>query len=303
MSSTRGMRFSRLKTPAAWAAQAAIRLLPASWLRPVPKAAAVAMKILYWAPGNPLRRVCRDVSILCARAGHDWTPFRIYAGVIGQLEFAASGYLRLFSEGPDYVRELVDTPPEIRFEWTDLCRRHGGLVIAAPHNACSVLAAVWFSKELSALILSRRYRSGRRRSLYSAFFERIEAHPVHPVEDEELCLSSLRQGGIIVEALDKIHRGSDGVRVTMFGRPVRVPPWAPTWAAEGCVPMLPCYLTVVRGRIKPIVGRATVSGDPGALAQASMTFFEEQILSDPASWTFMLDKRWRRLIREAVTDN
>jgi len=102
--------------------------------------------------------------------------------------------------------------------------------------------------------------------------------------------------------LDKVHVGGDGIAARIFGQAVHFPPWGSKWAAELGVPMLPCYLRLRDGRIEPVFGPYLQGSDPVHLTQGCVRFFEACILEDPASWTFMLDRRWRKVIRKAVRE-
>jgi len=297
------VHFSRLKTPAGWLALLSLRYLPVAVLNSAVSLLGVACRLAYWVPRNPLRLACNDMSMLAAAAGrHDCTPRAVYGRLVGQLVFVGRSYIRLFEEGPEAVRDLIGVSPEVEADWLELMRRRGGLVVAVPHTAASVLAAVWFSRRFSALVLSTKYRSSKRRALYTSFFSRIQARPVHPVLEGDRCLGALRTGGIVVEVLDKVHLGNDGIAASIFGQTVSFPPWASNWAAELGIPLLPCYLSVEDGSIKPVFGPLLESCDPVSLTQECIRFFESRILQDPASWTFMLDRRWRRVVRAAVKE-
>jgi hypothetical protein len=47
------------------------------------------------------------------------------------------------------------------------------------------------------------------------------------------------------------------------------------------------------------LGEPLVSNELETLAQHYVSFFEEKMLADPASWAYLGDKRWRRVLREA----
>ena len=66
------------------------------------------------------------------------------------------------------------------------------------------------------------------------------------------------------------------------------------------MPVVPCYLAVQGVQIVVRLGGAIVSSDPQAILAHTISFFEREILADPASWAFLADKRWRRMLRRAA---
>jgi lauroyl/myristoyl acyltransferase len=48
------------------------------------------------------------------------------------------------------------------------------------------------------------------------------------------------------------------------------------------------------------VGEPILSGDIQAAVQHYATFFEKQILEDPASWAYLADKHWQDVLGAAA---
>jgi len=84
-----------------------------------------------------------------------------------------------------------------------------------------------------------------------------------------------------------------------FGQQVGFPSWAAKMAARLEVPIIPSYYNSRGGQITGVFGEPLVSNDLEALAQHYVSFFEQKMLEDPASWAYLGDKRWRRVLREA----
>ena len=52
---------------------------------------------------------------------------------------------------------------------------------------------------------------------------------------------------------------------------------------------------------KPYKNFLIITTDIEAAVQHYASFYEHQILSDPASWAYLADKRWRRILVNAST--
>jgi lauroyl/myristoyl acyltransferase len=86
----------------------------------------------------------------------------------------------------------------------------------------------------------------------------------------------------------------------MFGTSVGVSPWAATIAAKRLVPVIPMWFSSVPGGVQVAIGEELIASDAQALVRHYMGYFEQQILADPASWAYLADKHWRRVLRRAA---
>ena len=72
------------------------------------------------------------------------------------------------------------------------------------------------------------------------------------------------------------------------------------FAGKAKVPTLPCYVVIHDGVIQARFGEPLIERDVEVAAAHYAQFLESEILRDPSSWAFMLDKRWRKILAAAA---
>ena len=85
----------------------------------------------------------------------------------------------------------------------------------------------------------------------------------------------------------------------MFGQEVGFSSWASKIGVKKNVPIIPSYFRSIGRQVVPVFGEEIVTDDIESAMQHYAEFFERQILEDPASWAFLGDKRWRKVLHEA----
>ena len=68
------------------------------------------------------------------------------------------------------------------------------------------------------------------------------------------------------------------------------------------IPVLPAYLKSGNKRTTYALGEPLISKDVGEVMQHYARFFEQKILEDPASWAFLGDKNWIKMLRKLSAD-
>ncbi|MDH3949103.1 MAG: hypothetical protein OEU74_09100, partial [Gammaproteobacteria bacterium] len=99
--------------------------------------------------------------------------------------------------------------------------------------------------------------------------------------------------------LDNMDHSEHGVKAQIFGKQIGFPSWAAKIAARLKVPVVPSYFHSSGRQISGVFGEPLTSDNPEVLVQHYVSFFEQKMLEDPASWAYLGDKRWRRVLREA----
>jgi lauroyl/myristoyl acyltransferase len=112
---------------------------------------------------------------------------------------------------------------------------------------------------------------------------------------------------MVAATVDNVHRGDGGVEVSIFGQRVSFAAWAAKIATRKSTPLVPTYYHSKDGRVRIRFGEALVTRDIEEAVQHYVSFFEKYILEDPASWAYLADRKWRRVLRQAasaiVSDN
>ena len=59
---------------------------------------------------------------------------------------------------------------------------------------------------------------------------------------------------------------------------------------------MPCYFKSRGNRTHVVIGEPIMTSDVASAVQHYARFFEHHILDDPASWAYLADKRWRKIL-------
>lgn len=297
------MRGSSLKSYFLIAVHRAGRALPGPCIALLIRAVVGALHVAYWAPFNPIRRNCRHITALAARAGIDHHPHAIYRRLLGQISLVLRAFVRVFAHGRDEALRTVPVDDAVRAAIGPVLERHGSLVLAVPHNVCSVFSAMGLPED--RLVLVVRNRKGRHNRVSQDVIRRmrlptLEVRDLSPIALSRAMMKALGEGKVLITTVDNTYRKADAVAVDIFGRPKGFGPWAARIAARRGVPVLPCYPRSEDGVVGAWFGEPLVDADPAALIEHYVRFFEDCILRDPGSWAFLGDKRWGRHLAAAI---
>jgi lauroyl/myristoyl acyltransferase len=262
------------------------------------------MRLLYGWPGNPLRLSCETICRVAARSAHRHEPRQIYRQFLANALAVMENYFHLHRHGIDQVAERITLAPQHSALIRELAEAHGGVILAVPHNIASAFSSLKLNQAFPLLVVARNSPTIARTRIALDFFERMQV-PIlmvrggNPFELSRILFSVLKTGKVIAATLDNLDNTDKRVVVNMFGQRVGLAGWAAKIAARMDVPLLPCYFQSRGKQNTVLIGEPIISTDAEAVLQHYASFFEQQILRDPASWAYLADKRWRRLLANA----
>jgi hypothetical protein len=297
------MRGSSLKSSFLITIHRCGKILPAPVLDLLLRSVIGSIRLAWWVPGNPLRRNCERVTELAARSGIRHRPRVIYQRLLGQISLVLRAFVRIHKHGREVALCRVPVDDGLRRTVEALLAEHGSVILAVPHNVCSVFSALGLPKD--RLLLVVRNREGRHNRVSQEVISRMEVETLEvrelgPVALSRAMMRALSDGKVLVTTLDNSYRKPDAVEIDVFGVPKGFGPWAARIAAKRGVPMLPCYPRSEGGVVEVRTGKPLVSRDSLELMENYVGFFESWILRDPGSWAFLGDKRWGMHLGAAV---
>lgn len=262
------------------------------------------MHVLYFWPGNPLRVSCKAVCRIAAREGFQHDPGRIYRQFLHNALGVIENYFLLHRHGIGHIADRILLREQDADMIRGLAKQHGGVILAVPHNIASAISALKLNRSFPLLVVARNPHTIARTKITLEFFEHMQV-PVLMVrggntfELSRNLFSVLRTGRVIAATLDNIENSVEQVDVTIFGQRVGMARWAAKIAARKKLPVVPCYFSSTGNRHRIVFGEPIITGDIEAAVQNYTRFFEQNILTDPASWAYLADKRWRRILSDA----
>jgi lauroyl/myristoyl acyltransferase len=105
---------------------------------------------------------------------------------------------------------------------------------------------------------------------------------------------------VLVATVDNVDPGF-GVEAQIFGNAVEFAPWAARIAVKRQVPIVPAYFHSTVNGVRIACGEPLVTADATEAIQHYVGFFERCILKDPASWAYLMDRKWSRVLRRAAS--
>jgi len=261
-------------------------------------------RLLYGWRNNPLRKSCEYICEIAQAAGHNHSPKRVYQQYLSNALGTVENYFQLYRKGVDSVIDRVEFDPEQSELLNQLSREYGGVVVVVPHNLGSAFSAIKMQREFPLLLVARNPSTISRTKVALDMFERMQISILmvrggNPFELTRTLISVLKSGKVLAATLDNVDHSEQGVKARIFGQQIGFPSWATKMAARLKVPVVPSYFHSNGRQITAILGEPIVSTEQEALAQHYVSFFEQKMLEDPASWAYLGDKRWRRVLREA----
>jgi lauroyl/myristoyl acyltransferase len=261
-------------------------------------------RLCYGYKRNPLRRACEDVAVLARSAGHRHQPKELYRRFLANILTAARTYRLLIRTGSQTVLERVDAS-EVQQALRERPLSDGkGFILFAPHNLSAVYSGVALAQLMPLLIIARNSKTIRRTRLALDVFERIQARILmvrgsNPIEISRAMFSALDDGQVLAATVDNVDPGF-GIEARIFGVDVEFAPWAARIAARRKVPVVPVFFHSGDDSVRVALGEPLVTDEPAIAIQHYASFFERKILEDPASWAYLADRKWCRVLRRAA---
>ncbi len=263
--------------------------------------------LLYVLPNNPLRKACEHIYQLMPARNNEprHSPRQLYKQFLHNALGVLNKFFTLYRHGSEAVLPRIHMQADDKARIQSLIDTHGGIVLAVPHNIASAFSALRIGDCFDMLLVAKNSPTIERTRIAIDFYERMQLSLLlvregHPIELSRAMFSCLRDGKLVAATLDNIDRTSSHVPTLLFNQTVGLSDWAARIAARMQVPVIPAYFHSRGKDIEVSVGTALVSHDISYAVQHYASFFEQEILKDPASWAYLADKHWQKVISKAV---
>lgn len=297
---------TRLKAVLAPLMYRAIRHVP-KWLALLPiRMMLMVLRLLYVWPANPFRQSCECICKLANEAGYSHHPKKVYRRLLKNAIGAVENYFHLYRDGLESVVDIIEMDDRDAARINRLAKEHGGVIIMVPHNFASVFSAIKMNRAFPLLIVTRNSPTIDRTKAALDFFERMQITVLmvrggNPFELSRTLFTELKKGTAVAATVDSIDHSSQAT-VRMFGQEVGFASWAAKIAAKKKVPVLASYFHSNGRQVIAQFGEEIITDDMEAAMQHYAGYFERHILEDPASWAYLGDKRWRKVLQKAADD-
>lgn len=262
------------------------------------------MRLLYRRPRTPLRLACERLCRIAAQRGREHDPKWVYHQYLSNFTGVAENYFRLYREGIEAVLERVELPAAAVGMMHALLREHGGVVLAVPHNIASAFSGLALNHAFPLLVVAKNSSTIARTRVALDMFERMQVQVLmvrggNAFELSRALFRVLGSGRVAAATLDNVDSSGTACSATLFGQPVGFARWAAKVAVRRGIPVVPAYFSSRGARIQVLFGEPILAAEVDTVVQRYIAFFERHILDDPASWAYLGDKRWQRVLREA----
>jgi lauroyl/myristoyl acyltransferase len=189
-----------------------------------------------------------------------------------------------------------------------------GVLMAAPHLACSEVVVSGMARQIPVAVLARKSPDAEYEALKAEWYSKLGVEVIHrPRRDSELqglaemtaLIRALRKNRVLALTPDLIRKPGTGVLVRLFERTVELPAGPFFLAVRTGAPLMPSFFHSEEGRYRlwshpPIEVDLTADRDAAvaAAAQRWTDYFEAFVREHPDMWQFWLDKRWERWLAE-----
>ena len=281
-----------------------IRHVP-MWIALLPiRLLVIVLRLLYVWPSNPFRQSCEYVSKLASEAGYTHKPKQIYRQLLTNALGTVENYFQLYRDGIESVQDNIEMTSQDADRIDRLAKEFGGVIVMAPHNFASAFSALKMNCIWRLLIITRNSPTIDRTKAALDFFERMKLTVLmvrggNPFELSRTLFAELKKGTVVVATVDSIDHSSQAT-ARMFGQNVGFASWAAKIGAKKKVPIVPSYFRSSDRQVVAVFGEEIVTDNMEVAMQHYAGFFEQQILEDPASWAYLGDKRWRKLLLKAA---
>jgi len=264
-----------------------------------------AMRLAYYWPNNPIRQACVNVCKLAELHNNQHNPKAVYRQLITNSDNTLDNYFRLYRHGVESVADRVHISSDDAVRINRLAEEHGGVVIAVPHNFASLFSALKMSRAFSLICVTRNPSTIERTKIGVDFFERMNVRILmvrggNPFELSRTLFSILKSGNAIAATVDSMDHSEAAAITDIFGMQVGFPTWAAKIAAKKSIPVVPSYFRTNGKQVYACYGEEIITNSTEQIVQHYVKYFEKNILEDPASWAYLADKRWRRVLQEAT---
>jgi len=302
---TRWLSGTRLKSLAIPMLHWTLRHLPVPVAMLQVRLIVAVMRLLYWRRSWPLRRACEDLCRIAAARGRDHDAKQVYRQYLANFTGVAENYFRLYRQGVEAVLERVELPADGVQTMHRLLRDHGGVVLAVPHNVASAFSGLALNHAFPLLVVAKNSSTIARTRVALDMFERMRVQVLmvrggNAFELSRALFRVLDSGRVAAATLENVDSSETACPVTLFGQPLGLARWAAKVAVRRRVPVVPAYFSSRGPRIRVHFGAPILDSDVDALVRRYAGFFEQHILDDPASWAYLGDKRWQRVLRVAA---
>ncbi len=262
------------------------------------------LRLLYWWPKNPIRLSCEYICMLAKKRGYTHNPRHIYNKFLSNALGATKTLANLYHNGIESVADHIQFTEGDTRMMNDLIEEYGGAVIAVPHNFGSLLSALKMNREFPFILITKNSSTIERTKIAIDVFERMQTSILmvrggNPIQLSRALFAILKSGKSVAATLDSLDSSANRIEVQMFGEAMGFSPWAAKIAIRLGVPVIPTYFSSRNDQIRVIFGSPLLTDNVEESIQHYASFFDENILKDPASWGFLGDKSWRRVLRDA----
>lgn len=259
------------------------------------------LRALYILPGNSFRQACEDICRLAAARGYHHQARRVFAQYLANVTTILNCYLLLLRYGADRVHERIDIRPADAEMVEKLRNEHGGVILNIPHNIGSAFSGMKLDRTWPTLLVARNSSTIERSKVQLAIFERMEVKVLmvrggNPFELSRAMFSVLKKNKVVTATLDNIDNSDNRIEVTIFNHHIGFQPWAAKIAAKMKVPMVPVFFKSKGKQFQAVFGEPLITDNIEQAVQHYVSFFERCIYEDPASWSYLADRRWRRVL-------
>lgn len=266
----------------------------------------VILRGLYWWRKNPFRIACEYVCELSYRNGVQQQPKQVYRQFFCNALGTIQNYFQLYRDGIDSVFQYITIADNDADMMNKLLREHGGVVLMVPHNFASAFSALRMNMAFPLLVITRNSATIARTKIALEVFERMEISILmvrggNPFELSRTLFSVLKSGKAVAATVDSVYHSDLAVRIEMFGQQLGFNPWAAKIAARKRLPVVPSYYRSNGRKVGVVFGKPIITDNIKKIIQHYSTSFEQWILEDPASWAFLGDKHWCRVLKKAVS--
>ena len=275
-----------------------LALLPA-------KIVIMLVRVLYVLRNNTFRDSCRYICRIASHAGYNHKPFRVYQQSLTNAYGTLQNYFRLYRDGAESVIDYIQLRDSDAAMINETLNQYGGLVIAVPHNYGAVFSAMKMHKAFPLLIVSRNSSTIERTKIAVEYYERMGINVLlvrggNPFELSRTLFKVLKAGKAVAATVDSLDHSEGALTVKMFGEDIGFSPWAAKIAVKMGVPVVPSFFHSKGRVVEAVYGNPLLTENVQEAVQHYAAFFERQILKDPASWAYLGDKRWRKVLRKAA---
>ena len=262
------------------------------------------LRLLYPIKKNPLRQSCEYISKLAAARGIRHDPRKLYQQFLTNVRTIFGHYIRLYQKGAAGIQHRVIIRPEDAEMIEQLRHEHGGVLFNTVHNVGSAFSVVKLNMIWPTLIVSRNPSTIDRTKMALEFFNAMQVKILmvrggSPMELSRAMFSALKENYVVATTLDNMDHSERAVKANIFGLVIGFNPWAAKVGVKRKVPMLPVYFRSVGKEIHAVFDTMLITDSIEAAVQHYVSYFEKSILEDPASWAYLGDRRWSKVLKEA----